>query len=91
MITYSLVTIFVLANPVTTAFDNDELILTGPSPWNIFILFNFIGSIVSSESKPSIPDNTYEIPFVLHYITHKSFCSSFKNLAHEATYLSPTV
>lgn len=45
----------VFAKPVTIAFESDELILTGPSPWNILIRFNFIGSIVSIAVKPSIP------------------------------------
>lgn len=52
---YLLISTCVLANPVTTAFDKVELMLTGPSPWKIFIFDNFIGSIVSSSSKPSIP------------------------------------
>lgn len=45
----------VIPKPVTDAFDSDELILTGPSPWNILIRFNFIGSIDSIAVKPSIP------------------------------------
>lgn len=45
----------VFAKPVTDAFDSDELILTGPSPWKILIRFNFIGSIDSIAVKPSIP------------------------------------
>lgn len=49
----------VFANPVTDAFDNDELMLTGPSPWNILIRFNFIGSMVSKAVKPSMPIAKY--------------------------------
>lgn len=45
----------VFAKPVTLAFDSDEFILTGPSPWKILIRFNFIGSIDSIAVKPSIP------------------------------------
>lgn len=52
--TYSLSTTTVFANPVTIAFVRDEFMLTGPSPANIFNLFNFIGSICKSSS-PSMP------------------------------------
>lgn len=52
---YLLVITSVSANPVTTAFDIDELMLTGPSPWKILMRFNFIGSIVWMPSKPSMP------------------------------------
>lgn len=45
----------VFAKPVTLAFDSEELMLTGPSPWKILIRFNFIGSIDSIDVKPSIP------------------------------------
>lgn len=58
---YLLARTCVFAKPVTVAFDNDELILTGPSPWNILIRFNFIGSIVSIASKPSIPANDFHV------------------------------
>lgn len=54
---YLLIRTSVFAKPVTDAFESDELMLTGPSPWNILMRFNFIGSIVSIAVKPSIPDN----------------------------------
>lgn len=56
----------VFAKPVTLAFDSDEFMLTGPSPWKILIRFNFIGSIDSIAVKPSIPfTNTDEKKFKL--------------------------
>lgn len=51
------------ANPVTIAFDRDELILTGPSPAKILILFNFIGSICRLSS-PSMPNGMVSLEFV---------------------------
>lgn len=45
----------VLPKPVTVAFETDAFMLTGPSPWNILIRLNFIGSMVSIASKPLIP------------------------------------
>ena len=54
---YLLIRTSVFAKPVTDAFESDELMLTGPSPWNILMRFNFIGSIVSIAVKPSIPDS----------------------------------
>lgn len=53
--TYLLCRTSVLPKPVTVAFETDAFILTGPSPWNILIRFNFIGSMVSIASKPLIP------------------------------------
>lgn len=46
----------VFVKPVIVTFDNDELMLTGPDPWNIRILLIFIGSIAGKESNPSIPN-----------------------------------
>lgn len=52
---YLLLMTCTLANPVTTDLDSDELMLTGPSPWNILILASFMGSMVSTSAKPSTP------------------------------------
>lgn len=57
---YLLSSTSVFAKPVTVAFESDELMLTGPSPWKILIRFNFIGSIVSIAVNPSIPKLTHK-------------------------------